>query len=70
MGTQRNVKIASSISMDAVRRKYGVEGLRKAYKENLCIVLEYAAKLSHELLHIYPSSKIVITADHGELKIM
>lgn len=61
------LKLPPASPMDAVRRKYGVEGLRKAYKENLCIVLEYAAKLSHELLHIYPSSKIVITADHGEL---
>jgi len=53
--------------MDAVRRKYGVNGLRKAYRENLRIVLEHVAKLCAELLHHKPSARIVITSDHGEL---
>jgi len=52
--------------MDAVRRKYGVDGLREAYKENLCIVLGYAAQLCWEIMTI-SNGKIVITADHGEL---
>jgi len=53
--------------MDAVRRKYGVNGLRKAYRENLRIVLEHVAKLCDELLRHKPSARIVITSDHGEL---
>lgn len=52
--------------MDAVRRKHGVNGLRQAYKENLSIVLAYAAKLSNVILENHPLKKIVITADHGE----
>ena len=47
--------------IDAVRRKYGKEGLRKAYKENLEIVLKHVAKLVDNL-----PGKIIITADHGE----
>jgi len=48
--------------MDATRRKYGTSGLRKAYRENLEIVLRYVAVLCYEL-----SGTIVITSDHGEL---
>ncbi len=48
--------------MDAVRRKYGKEVLRKAYKENLEIVLEHIAELVNGL-----TGRIVITADHGEM---
>ena len=49
--------------MDVVRRKYGKSGLIKAYRENLKMVLDYAAKLCARL----PHKKIVITSDHGEL---
>lgn len=48
--------------MDAVRRKYGIDGLREAYKENLRIVLDYVSELCSKL-----SGTIVITSDHGEL---
>jgi hypothetical protein len=53
--------------MDDIRRKYGVNGLREAYRENLIIVLEHVAKLCDELLYYKPSGRIVITSDHGEL---
>ena len=53
--------------MDAIRRKCGVNGLRKAYRENLTIVLEHVAKLCNELLHHKPPARIVFTSDHGEL---
>jgi len=47
--------------MDAVRRKYGVKGLRRAYEMNLKKVLE-------EVKNLLPclSGKVVVTADHGE----
>ncbi|MCF7955496.1 MAG: hypothetical protein K9M75_06820 [Phycisphaerae bacterium] len=48
--------------MDAVRRKYGVKGLRKAYEMNLRTVLEQVRLL---LPHL--PGKVVVTADHGEL---
>lgn len=48
--------------MDAVRRKYGNIGLRKAYMSNLEIVIQQVLILLN-----YLSGKIVITADHGEL---
>lgn len=48
--------------MDAVRRKYDEETLRKAYEENLKIVLGYIAELIEKL-----SGRIVVTADHGEM---
>ncbi|MHC4475558.1 MAG: sulfatase-like hydrolase/transferase [Planctomycetota bacterium] len=48
--------------MDAVRRKYGNELLRKAYKENLEIVLCYVAELVDAL-----TGRIVVTSDHGEM---
>ncbi len=47
--------------MDAVRREYGKELLRQAYKENLEIVLKHVATLVDTL-----QGRIVITADHGE----
>ena len=49
--------------MDVVRRVYGKNGLREAYKENLRIVLDYLAKLCKK----FSGNKIIITADHGEL---
>jgi len=52
--------------MDAIRRLYGIDGLREAYKENLRIVLENVAKLCNELLLNDPSVSIVISSDHGE----
>lgn len=48
--------------MDAVRRIGGKEGLRKAYKQNLEMVLKHVAELVSHL-----SGKVVITADHGEM---
>ena len=47
--------------IDAVRRRFGIGGLRKAYAENLLIVLEYLTDLIPYLL-----GKVVITSDHGE----
>jgi len=46
---------------DAVRRKYGISGVRIAYMENLMVVLETTTKLLSNL-----SGKIVIVSDHGE----
>lgn len=48
--------------MDVIRRKYGKEILRKAYKENLEIALKHVVDLVNSL-----SGRIVITADHGEI---
>lgn len=48
--------------MDAVRRKFGKDQLRKAYQTNLECVLEQVAILMDCLF-----GKIIITADHGEL---
>jgi len=48
--------------MDAVRRRYGKEGLRRAYRENLEIVLKCVAELVQAL-----SGRIIVTADHGEM---
>ena len=53
--------------MDAVRRIYGISGLRDAYKENLRIVLDYVAELCQKILSSQKYRNIVITADHGEL---
>ena len=41
--------------------------MRKAYRENLRIVLEHVAELCDELLRHKPSARIVIASDHGEL---
>jgi len=49
--------------MDVIRRIYGKEGLREAYKENLKIVLGQVVKLCRK----FSRKKIIITADHGEL---
>jgi hypothetical protein len=48
--------------MDAVRRRYGTEGLRRAYQENLQIVLAEVGRLLR-----YLKGRIVVTSDHGEL---
>jgi hypothetical protein len=56
------LRLAPAGPMDAVRRKYGDELLRKAYKENLEIVLKSVAELVDTL-----SGKVIITADHGEM---
>jgi len=53
--------------MDAIRRIYGVKGLRKAYLENLRLVLEHVAVLMDRALKINPSAKVIITTNHGEL---
>jgi len=60
------LRLPPASPMDAARRKHGVRGLRQAYRENLSITLAYAAKLCRAILEHRSSSKIVITADHGE----
>lgn len=60
------LKLQPASPMDAVRRRYGTEGLKEAYKENLRIVLSSVAELCAELLEHDPSRDIIITADHGE----
>jgi hypothetical protein len=47
---------------DAIRRKYGKEGIREAYRDNLKIVLESVQKLVENL-----SGTIIVTSDHGEM---
>lgn len=48
--------------LDAALREVGEDGVRKAYEENLEIVLNHVAQLLREF-----RGKIVITSDHGEL---
>jgi hypothetical protein len=48
--------------LDAARRSLGDEGLRRAYRANLQMVLEEVAGLIK-----YMSGRIVVTADHGEM---
>ncbi len=48
--------------MDAVRRMYGKEGLKKAYIDNLNAVLKSVLRLLNHL-----TGRVVITSDHGEL---
>jgi hypothetical protein len=60
------LKLEPASPMDAVRRLYGTEGLREAYKKNLRIVLSSVAELCAKLLQHDPSRNIIITADHGE----
>ena len=48
--------------MDSVRRSIGVEGLRRAYAENLVLVLTRLSVLLSSL-----QGRVVVTADHGEL---
>lgn len=52
--------------MEATWRRYGLEGVREAYKENLRIVLEHATALCIKILRHNPSARIVVTSDHGE----
>lgn len=47
--------------LDAARREIGVSGLRKAYLENLKLVLSHASDLAQNL-----SGTSVITSSHGE----
>jgi len=54
--------VAPAQPMDAVRRKFGDKGLRKAYEDNLKAVLPHVKELVEHL-----SGRIVITADHGEM---
>jgi hypothetical protein len=60
------LKLQPATPMDAVRRIYGTEGLKEAYKQNLRIVLSSVAELCSKLLQQEPSRDIIITADHGE----
>jgi len=48
--------------MDAIKREYGKEGLRKTYFDNLEIVIQQVLILLDHL-----SGRIVVTSDHGEL---
>jgi len=61
------LKAPPALPMDAIRRVYGVKGLRKAYLENLKLVLEHVAVLVDRVLKMNPGAKIIITANHGEL---
>jgi len=56
------LKMPPMSHMDAVRRAYGTQGLRKAYGQNLQIVLRHVAELIESL-----SGTVVVTADHGEM---
>lgn len=60
------MRLPPASPIDAVRRKYGVDGLREAYKKNLRIVLGHVAELCNEILYNEPSKSLVITSDHGE----
>jgi len=68
LGIERRWKIgkllgvAPSSQSDSIGYKEGMVGLRKAYKENLELVLGYVAELSESL-----PGNFLITADHGEL---
>ncbi len=48
--------------VDAARRRYGKHGLRKAYEQNLKVVLAEVTRLVEHLC-----KTVVITADHGEM---
>lgn len=63
---REKLRLPPANPMDATRRKYGVDGLREAYRQNLEIVLKYVARLCDEILTKYPTRRIVITADHGD----
>jgi hypothetical protein len=52
--------------MEAVKRIYGTDGLKDAYKENLEIILHHVAELCKKILLDEPSKRIIITSDHGE----
>jgi len=56
------LKMPPATPMDAVRRKYGRNGLQEAYRENLEIVLRQVARLVESL-----SGRIIVTSDHGEM---
>jgi len=47
--------------LDATRRKFGINGLRQAYAENLRIVLSYVTSLVPKL-----TGNVIITSDHGD----
>ncbi len=61
------LKMPPATPMDAFRRKWGVDGLKEAYKENLRIVFEYVNELVHRILKGRPELNIAITSDHGEM---
>lgn len=42
--------------------KYGKEGIKKGYKEDLKLMFQYVK----EIVDAFPDKKIVVTADHGE----
>jgi hypothetical protein len=50
-----------ALPTEVLKRNVGISGLRKAYAENLKLVLSYVAKLVKSL-----SGAIIVTADHGE----
>jgi len=51
--------------LDATRRKYGVDGLIRAYKDNVLIALDAASRLAERF--IGSGLNVVVTSDHGEL---
>ena len=56
------LKIPPKAPLEAAWSTLGEEGLRKAYKDNLTVVLEEVAVLLKSL-----SGRIIVTSDHGEL---
>lgn len=68
LGRKYGLRIASKIlgnppnELSLLAKRIGIEGLRKAYEENLRLVLSYVAKILR-----YLKGKVVITSDHGEL---
>jgi hypothetical protein len=51
--------------LDATRRKYGVDGLVRAYKDNVLVALDAASRLAERF--IGSGLNVVVTSDHGEL---
>jgi len=66
-GIREKLRLPPESPIDAVRRRYGVDGLRKAYVENLRIVSSSVCDLIQEISKIHRGKKIIITSDHGEL---
>lgn len=68
LGEKRGLSLASKLigpppnEVSLAARKIGVEELRRAYENNLKVVLEHVVRLVNNL-----RSRVIITSDHGEL---
>jgi len=51
--------------LDATRRRFGVEGLRRAYRDNVMVVLDASTRLIEKFVE--SGLQVVVTSDHGEL---